>query len=327
MTKPTFSGLRAAWLWTAVVLVAIAAGSYGLYLYLSPEPLPEQIVYGNGHIEATEVQVAAEVTGRVVASVLVEGTPVRSGDALVQLDSTDLRLERDRAEAEIAALAAERQRAASELEMWHHHLRTAQRDLNRYRELRERNTVPPQRVEQAENSYQEARGRVAALRSQIEAIEKRAVAAVAERNLADNRIGKTRITAPLNGTVLVKGVEEGEFLMAGQTVAVLADLSQMELKVYIPEKAIGKFTLGDPARLRVDAFPDRLFKAVIARVDQQAQFTPRDIHMPEERVRMVFGVTLSVDNADGVLKPGMPADAWILWEAGAAWPDELFVPR
>ena len=148
--------------------------------------------------------------------------------------------------------------------------------------------------------------------------------AVAERDLADNRIGKTRITAPLNGTVLVKGVEKGEFLQAGQTVAVLADLSRMELKVYIPEKAIGKVKLGDPARLRVDAFPDRLFKAVIARVDQQAQFTPRDIHMPEERVRMVFGVTLSVDNADGVLKPGMPADAWILWEAGAAWPDELF---
>lgn len=327
MTHPKERRARAAWLWTAVVLVAIAAGSYGLYLYLSPAPLPDQVVYGNGHIEATEVRVAAEVSGRVVASVLVEGTRIRAGDELVRLDSTDLRLERDRAEAEIAALGAERERAASELETWRHHVRTAQRALDRYRQLGERNTASPQRVEQAEDSFQEARGRAATLRLQIDAIEKRTVAAVAERDLADNRIGKTRVTAPLDGTVLVKSAEEGEFLQAGQPVAVLADLSRVVLKVYIPEKAIGKVKLGDPARLRVDAFPDRLFEAAIARVDPQAQFTPRDIHLPEERVRMVFGVTLAIDNAEGVLKPGMPADAWILWQAGAAWPDVLWVPR
>jgi HlyD family secretion protein len=319
--------MRAAWLWTAIALVAIAGGSYGLYLYLLPKPLPEQVVYGNGHIEATEVHIAAEIPGRVVESTLVEGHHVAPGDLLAQIDTADLRLARNRQEAEIEALAAERKRAASELQVWHHHERTAERDLGRYRELRERNTVPPQRVEQAENSYQEAHGRVAALEAEIDAIEKRMVAARDERELADNRIAKTRIIAPIDGTVLVKGVEEGEFLQAGQTVAVLADLSRVELKVYIPEKNIGKVKLGDQARLRVDAFPDRLFDAAITRVDPRAQFTPRDIHMPEERVRMVFGVTLRVGNADGVLKPGMPADAWILWLAGAAWPDRLFVPQ
>ncbi len=80
------------------------------------------------------------------------------------------------------------------------------------------------------------------------------------------------------------------------------------------------------ARVKVDAFADRFFEARVARVDQRAQFTPRDIHMPEERVRMVFGVTLALENPQGVLKPGMPADAWILWKSGAAWPDRLFVP-
>jgi HlyD family secretion protein len=100
----------------------------------------------------------------------------------------------------------------------------------------------------------------------------------------------------------------------------------MDLKVFIPEKDIGKVELADPARVRVDAFPDRLFEASVARVDQRAQFTPRDIHMPEERVRLVFGVTLGLENP-GILKPGMPAAAWILWQEDAPWPERLIVPR
>lgn len=319
--------MRSAWLWTALVLIAIAGGSYGLYLYLLPEPLPQQIIYGNGHIEGTEIEVAAEVAGRVVRSTVVEGRKVAQGDLLVRLDDTELRLEQRRAEAEIEALKAERQRVASELEVWRHHFRTAENDLARYRELRERNTVSPQRVEQAENAFREARGRVTALESQIDAVEKHIAAAQAERELISSRVNKTRITAPIDGTVLVKAIEPGEFLQIGQTVVVLVDLTRVELKAYIPEKDIGKIKLGDRARVRVDAFPDRPFEAEVSRVDSQAQFTPRDIHLPEERIRMVFGVTLQIDNLDGVLKPGMPADAWVLWQAEAGWPDRLFVPQ
>lgn len=319
--------MRSAWLWTAAALIAVAGGSYGLYLYLLPEPLPEQVIYGNGHIEGTEVQVAAEVAARVVESTVVEGRKVAKGDLLVRLDDTDLRLELRRSDAEIEALKAERERATSELEVWRHHLRTAESDLARYRELRERNTASPQREEQAENAFLEARGQVAALEYQVDASSKRIVAAQAERELIVNRLNKTQIRAPMEGTILARAVETGEFLQRGQVVAVLVDLTRMELKAYIPETDIGKIKLGDPARVRIDAFPDRRFEAEVARVDSQAQFTPRDIHLPEERVRMVFGVTLLIGNVDGVLKPGMPADAWILWRAEAGWPDRLFIPQ
>jgi Barrel-sandwich domain of CusB or HlyD membrane-fusion len=132
---------------------------------------------------------------------------------------------------------------------------------------------------------------------------------------------------PAPPTLETRAIEVGELATPGRAVAVLVDLSRMDLKVFIPEKDIGKVELDDPARVRVDAFPDRLFEPSVARVDQRAQFTPRDIHMPEERVRLVFGVTLSLDNPDGVLKPGMPADAWILWQEDAPWPEHLIVPR
>lgn len=319
--------MRTGWMWTAVLLIGLAGASYGLYLYLRPAPLPEQLVYGSGHIEGTEIRVPAEIAGRVVEDRLAEGTRVGRGDLLMRLDDTDLRLQRQRAAAEVEALQAERKRVASELEVWRHHRRTAEKDLGRYRTLLERKTVPPQRVEQAENAFEEAKGRVVSMESELDAIDKRIAAARKQEELLESRIAKTRIHAPIDGTVLVKVHEEGEFVQAGGTVAVLVDLSRVELKVFIPESRVGRVGLGDPARLRVDAFPDRTFEAAVARIDQRAQFTPRDIHMPEERVRMVFGVTLTVDNPDRALKPGMPADAWILWRKESGWPDHLFVPR
>ena len=308
-------------------MVAVAGGSYSLYAWLRPQPLPQQILYGNGHIEGTEIRVAAEVGGRVIKSDLHEGKTVTRGDPLVQLDDAELKLKLARAQAEIDALRGERQRVERELEVWKHHRRVAEVDLARYRELKVTGAATPQRLEQAENEAREARGRVASLSAQIDAAEARIVAARRATDLVQYHLEKTRVVAPISGTVLTKTAEVGEYLQLGGAVAILVDLSRVDLKIYLPEKDIGKLKLDLPARIRVDAFPDRVFAARLAQIDQQAQFTPRDIHMPEERTRMVFGVKLSLDNRERVLKPGMPADAWILWQSEATWPERLFVPQ
>lgn len=318
--------MRKTWIWTALVLLMIAGGSYGIYVYMRPAPLPNQVIYGNGVVEGTEIRVAAEVAGRVVESELVEGALVAEGTLLVRLDDTDAKLNKARAEAEIEALGAELQRAGSELEVALHHLSTARTELNRQRELEARGTATAQRRETAQNAFREAQGHVAALEAGKSAISKRITAERRQVDLLDNQISRTRVTAPLNATVLIKAVEPGEFAQPGQLLVTLLDLTRAEVRVFIPESRIGRVKLGAPARLRVDAYPDRLFEARVARVDQTAQFTPRDIHMPDERVRLVFGVTLAIDNRGGVLKPGMPADAWILWQPEAGWPGRLFVP-
>lgn len=319
--------MRVGWILTAVLVVAVAAGSFGLYSYLRPQPLPERIVYGNGHIEGTEIHVPAEIPGRIVENRLMEGQPVDAGELLVRLDDTDLQLQRQSAEAEIDALRAQREEITSEIEVWRHHLQMAKRDLDRFQRLRERNTVSQQQAEQAENVFREAEGRVASLGAKVRATDKLIIAARKQLDLIENRIAKTEIMAPVSGTVLAKAREVGEFVQPGQTVAVIVDLSRLELQVFIPEADVGKVNLDDAALIKVDAFPDRRFEARVARISQQAQFTPRDIHMPEERVRMVFGITLAVENPKGILKPGMPADAWILWLKDAEWPERLFVPR
>ena len=319
--------MKRAWIATPLSLLLLAAGSYVLYLYLQPPALPAGLLYGNGHVEGTEVRVAAEVTGRILESWLVEGKSVAAGDRLVRIDDTDLTIQLKQGEAEKADLEQLLASQQQQLEPLRHHLSTAQSDLVRYRSLTQAGAASRQRVDEAENAFEEAQRQVTALEGQV-STTRALVEAVNQRiELAQSQLGKTEIKAPISGVVLVKAIEVGEFATPGKPVVVLVDLQSLELKVFIPEADIGKIKLGAAARIKTSAFPDRFYEARVSRVDQQAQFTPRDIHMPEERVRMVFGVTLALPNPSGELKPGMPADAWIRWNAAFAWPDKLLVPR
>jgi HlyD family secretion protein len=131
----------------------------------------------------------------------------------------------------------------------------------------------------------------------------------------------TRVLAPFNGTVLLKLVQEGQVVTSGTPLITFVDMSKLYVKVYLPEKEIAKVRLGNPARVYVDAFPKKYFEAMVSEVSQQAEFTPRDIHMKEERVNLVFAVKLALNNPQGFLKPGMPADAKIRWKPESLWGD------
>lgn len=315
------------WLWTPFVLGALAAGSYLAYRWLTPPGLPEGLLYGNGRIEGTEVTVASEVAARVLESALVEGAGVRAGEMLVRLDEADIKTQLARAQAERSAALRERDRLQRDLRTAEHHLKNARTDDARYATLARDGTIPVQRREQAANVLAEAEGRVEALTTAMIQASSRIEAMDKTVQLAQSQLEKTVITAPLTATVLTKSIEAGELAMPGRSIATLVDLTRVELKIYIPEKDIGKVRLGNEARVRTDAFADRYVAARVSRVDQEAQFTPRDIHVPDERTRLVFGVTLELDNPQGQLKPGMPADAWLRWDPALAWPDPLVVPR
>jgi HlyD family secretion protein len=319
--------MKKKWLWTPAILIAVAVISYGLFIILQPPLLPQGFLYGNGHIEGIEISISAEGTGRVLESRLVEGRQVADGELLLRLDDEDLQTRLAQASAEQSAVNNELAALDSQLRTWRHHLSTADSDLKRHRELKKSGTITAQRLNQVEDVFQETRGKVQVLEDQYKQSKNRLEAAHQQMALMQLQLDKAQIRTPVAGTVLVKGIEVGELAVPGKVVAVLVDMSRLEMKIYIPERDIGKVKLGATARIRVDAFPQRYFGASVSRVDQRAQFTPRDIHMPDERVRMVFGVTLSVANEEGYLKPGMPADAWLKVQDDLPWPEQLVVPR
>jgi HlyD family secretion protein len=145
----------------------------------------------------------------------------------------------------------------------------------------------------------------------------------AEAQLAEQRsvVADFAVRSPIDGTILTRTVEKGERVGDGTPLFTLVDLDRLYVKIYVPEPSIGKVALGQEARVYVNAFPGRAFAARVSRVSQEAEFTPKNVETREERVKLVFAVEVALAaNPDGVLKPGMPADAEVRTQADAPWP-------
>lgn len=311
----------------ALGLALLAAGSAIAYWRLKPPPAPAQVIYGSGRIEADEVRVGLELGGRLVENRAVEGATLQLGAPLARIEPADVALQSERAAAQQAAAAETEAQVVSQIGLAQHHTVTARADLDRYESLARDGYAPAQRLDAVRNAYQAAADQVAVLKARRAEAAAQARAAGKVLELSRSQLAKTSVAAPITGAILQRLAEPGEVVAAGQPVAVLADLTRVKLRVFVGERDLGKVRLGAPARIRVDAFPGRDFTARVARVDAQAQFTPRDIHMQDERSRTVYGVTLEAPNPQGVLKPGMPADAWILWDTRVGWPARLAAPQ
>ena len=116
------------------------------------------------------------------------------------------------------------------------------------------------------------------------------------------------LRAPVTATVVSLAVHSGEVAARGAPLMALADLQRLDLKVYVPQTQLGRIALGQPVRITVDSFPSRVFEGQVSHIADTAEFTPRNVATKEERVNLVFAVTIRVPNPDGALKPGMPAD-------------------
>ena len=133
-------------------------------------------------------------------------------------------------------------------------------------------------------------------------------AAQAALDLLEIQLAMTGIKAPIDGTILFRLVEPGELAIAGSPVITLIQLEKLRLTVYLPEDKYGIVDLGDEVEVRVDSYPEKVFKAKVIRIADQAEFTPRNVQTQEERKNTVYAIILEVNDPEGNLKPGMPAD-------------------
>jgi HlyD family secretion protein len=132
----------------------------------------------------------------------------------------------------------------------------------------------------------------------------------AEANLTvlDAQIRKLTVFAPADGTILTRNIQPGEVVNPGAVALSLANLSDLTLTVYIPEDRYGEVSLGQAVEVTVDSFPGQVFQAVVVQIADQAEFTPRNVQTVEGRKTTVFAIKLRLDDPEGRLKPGMPAD-------------------
>jgi HlyD family secretion protein len=139
-----------------------------------------------------------------------------------------------------------------------------------------------------------------------------AVVKTAEANLAllETQMSKLTIHAPMDGIILTRNVEPGEFIQPGAVALTMANINELTITVYVPEPRLNEIRLGQPASVTIDVASGEspVFDAEIVHIADKAEFTPRNVQTVEGRSSTVFAVKLKVTDADGKLKIGMPAD-------------------
>jgi HlyD family secretion protein len=284
---------------------------------------------------SSKVNVASKVSGQILTLAVEEGVRVKPGDVLATVDhaTADIQLRQaeagvDLAQAQLVLLrnGARRediQQAEAALKQAEASLLVASDDARRMRELLRTGSVTTKQRDDAEARLTVAEAQrsaaaeaVSKLRrlarpEEIQAAEARLAQARAAADLLAKAISDCTITAPAGGIVTHKAVEAGELVTPGATVVTLTELDSVYVMIYLTEKEMGRARLGDVVDVRIDAFPEKAFAGKVTYISPEAEFTPKNVQTKEDRVKLVFGVKVEIENRDGLLKPGLPADALI----------------
>ncbi len=170
------------------------------------------------------------------------------------------------------------------------------------------------RQQAAEAQVAQAQAALAGLKAgatqeQVEAAQAQVDVAQAAVEAAEAQLAKTIIHAPANGVITASSIHAGELAAPALTALKLADLDKVNLTIFVPGGEIGRFSIGQPIDVRVDAFPNRVFPGSIIYISDAAEFTPRNVRTPSDRSKLVYAVKIQLDNPDHALKPGLQAEA------------------
>jgi HlyD family secretion protein len=341
-----------------VILVVVGGGAVGVFLYYEGRPPSNpDLVRVNGTIEATEVDISFKLSGVISRLPVEDGMRVFKGKTLIaviehqdlldQRDSVLAKLRQARATwaaaqaalnlmlagtrpeaiAQAAAKVREAQSAAWE----------ARRTWQRYSPLYRQKVISGQDRDQARAKYLAAQATVhqaeeylrqlkngprpeeiEQVRAQARAARAAELAARAELKLIKTRIGYARIYAPLNGYILIKSVEAGEFVTAGTPICTIGDLDVVKFITYVPETQLARIKLGNRVNVTVDTYPRKKYVGKIIFISSVAEFTPKNVQTQAERVKLVYKIKVRLKNPNQELKPGMPADGVIDAASGPA---------
>ncbi|MEN9404897.1 MAG: hypothetical protein RL091_3600 [Verrucomicrobiota bacterium] len=289
----------------------------------------------SGNIEVTDAQLAFKLPGRVAARTVSEGEPVTAGQLIARLDDDEQKeelalrradlaatqamlaeLESGSRPQEIAAVAATLHSAEAERER-------AGLDFTRQQELLGKDAISTREFEAAQAQLKVAEARVNEATERLKLVREgprsetilqaraRADQASAAVALAQTRFDNTRLVSPLTGVVLSHNIEPGEYVSAGTPVMTVADTAHMWVRVYLNQTDLGRIKHGQQVTVRTDTFPDKTYTGTIGFISSEAEFTPKTVQTPKERVKLVFRLKVDVANPNDELKPGMPADVII----------------
>lgn len=266
----------------AVALVALIATA----AIIKFENRYEKIIKVSGTIEGDDVRISFRVTGQITELLTDEGMVIKRNQVVARLNQDEL--SKVKAEAEATLKLAEYQ------------YRLDYDDYIRAENLFKAGAISAQKRDEARTKADTARANIKQLQASLE--------------LANTKLGWTELASPLDGYVLVKSALPGEVVQIGAPVFTAINLDELWVTAYINESDLGKVKLQQKAYVQTDTYKGKKYEGWVSFVSSQAEFTPKYIQTTEERVKYVYRIKVRVNNSSLELKPGMPADAYIIIE-------------
>lgn len=303
-----------------VILVGVLC--FHIFFNKDKNTLPQGFVKGNGRLEATEVDIATKLPGRLSEVLVKEGDFVDKNQIVAKMDTTTLEAQLRQAEAELMRVKQVRLTTLSKVEGIRLKANLAGKELKRSNNLFTQGIATQQQYDRDQTAKQALDAEYAASQSAVAEADAAIAAAIAQTERLKADIDDSMLKSPIKGPVLTRLAEPGEVLPNGGKVLTIVDPTDVYMNVYLSEYVAGEIPLGAESKVLLDSIPDKPFLAKVAYVSEKAQFTPKEVEATEERQKLVFRVKASIiDYNDPRLKPGMPGVAIIRVNPSAKWPD------
>lgn len=287
-----------------------AAFIWGIFIILSCTQNQSK-ADGYGNFEATEIIISAENTGKIEKFEVQEGDQLQRNQFVGFIDTIPLSLKRKQLTLSKKIIEAKSKGVISQISVLHSKLKTANINKKRIENLIKEHAGTQKQLD-------DIVGEIAVIKSQIKSVELQNSPVISELKRVDveisqleDQLKKCAIINPTEGTVLTKYAEQGEVTIFGKPLYKMADLSSMQLRVYVSETQLPSIKRNQEVTIKIDDNNDmKSYKGSISWISSEAEFTPKIIQTKEDRVALVYAVKINVVN-DGHLKIGMPAEMWL----------------
>ena len=267
-----------------------------------------------GTMESTEIFVAAEMPGKIIKMSAQEGDQIQAGDALAWQDTISLYLQKGQLIASMTALKSQLQDIPVQLEVLKQREKILTREINRIEPLVKEGAATSKLLDDLQGELAVVNKQIKATQSQLSTANQAILAQLEpmewQLRSIDDKIRKSTLTAPQNGTILKKFKESGEYAGPGIPLYKIADLQNMTARVYVTGSQLASLALGQQVQVLYDGPTGELLSlsGKVSWISNQSEFTPKTIQTREERVNLVYAVKVRVSNPEGILKIGMPIE-------------------
>ncbi|HQG55553.1 MAG TPA: HlyD family efflux transporter periplasmic adaptor subunit [Bacteroidales bacterium] len=268
----------------------------------------EADAYGN--FEVTEVIVSAETNGRILQCDIREGMEIEKGALIALIDTTLFHLQKAEIDAGIAGVTTRISSINAQNAILEQQIENLQVNIKRIENMLKDDAATKKQYDDLTGQVEVLRKQITANNTQKASVQAEVAVYNAKKATLEEQISRCMVRSPLKGTILQKYCETGEMAAAGKPLAKIADLSVMKLKVYVSGAQLDKIKTEQECTVRIDDGKKgyKTLSGKVTHISEKAEFTPKIIQTKEERVALVYAVTIEVQN-DGTIKSGMPGEA------------------